>query len=231
MSAAFLSSIRSIHYRDHAEQFLQQSTTRPSSREEIEPWRRGRARYWCWCIEVDNSAVLARLENFQQHLSAFLLANYQRQPHITVAVCGFWLSEGDTHRFNDDFSQSQLAVQRRNLEHLAPEAFKLQVLGGNSFQSAPFLEVVDDSAKGNLEQLRRCLLDTSDDFRSSAYCPHITLGLYNGEHCTNDLLHRLTLIDDREPLSLKVSALSLMSYDSADLQGALKLEQRVLLSD
>lgn len=69
-----------------------------------------------------------------------------------------------------------------------------------------------------------------DDFRSSVYLPHITLGLYNGEYAASELLRLLTQGHSPEPLRLEVSALSLMSYDSADLTGALTLEQQVLLS-
>ncbi len=217
-------------YPEVVQRFIDQPFVRPVCRDDIEPWRKGRERYWFWCIELDDPAVLARYQRYQKRLSPFLLGDNQRQLHITLAVCGFWLGDEHKSRFNDDFGKQQLAVHCQNLAAYSGGHFELQVLGGNSFLSAPFLEVVDNSSDRKLRQLRDCLLDTRDDFRSSAYYPHITLGLYDCECRPCELLPLLIDDKDREPLTIEVSALSLMSYDSADLKGALKLEQRVLLS-
>ncbi len=217
------------YYRQLAESFTAQKWTQAATQSAIEPWRKGRERYWCWCVTVESKAVGDRIERYRQRLRPFLLENYQRQTHITVAVCGFWQADGGAPLLNDSYTADQLASQLNNLAIAGLRPFELQVLGGNSFSSAPFLEVVDNSAGNQLSRLRQCLLQGADDFRSSAYCPHLTLGLYDRGYPTSELHFLLSDHKDRQPLSLMVSSLSLMSYDARELAGPLILEKQVPL--
>jgi len=216
------------HYRQVAESFVAQPSTRAAHQSAIEPWRKGRERYWCWCITLEDGAILERFRRYQRRLSPFLLKNYRRQRHITVAVCGFWQEDYEAAEFNDSFTADQLAIQLDNLAALPLSPFELKVLGSNSFPSAPFLEVVDNSPNNQLSRLRQCLLLGTDDFRSSVYCPHLTLGLYDREYSTSELHFLLGDHEDRQPLSLMVSSLTLMSYDARELAGPLTMEKQVM---
>lgn len=217
------------YYRDLAEHFCARSLTQSARRADIEPWRKGRKRYWCWGIPLEAGAILERFERYQQRLSPFLLKNYRRQPHLTVAVCGFWQADQPTCVLNDNFTAEQLTIQLQRLASTSFRPFELSVLGGNSFAAAPFLEVVDNSPDNQLLKLRQCLLQGVDDFRSSVYCPHLTLGLYERSFPTSELHFLLGDHNDRQPLSLMVSSLSLMSYDARELGGPLTLERQVIL--
>lgn len=217
------------HYRTVAQRFLELSQTRAICVSDIEPWRQGRERYWCWCIEIDDALVLERIERYQRRLADRVVADYQRQPHLTLAVCGFWQAEPMADNQNDDFFEHDLQDQLSRLAQLPQSAVTLTVLGANSFASAPFLEVVDQSPQRALHQLRECLLPRECDFRTTDYCPHITLGLFHRSLNISPLHFLLTDPRDREPLTFEVSALSLMSYDGADLKGSLRLERRVSL--
>lgn len=217
------------HYRTLAQQFLELTQTRAISLSDIEPWRKGRERYWCWCIEIDDALVFERIERHQRRLADQVVADYHRQPHLTLAVCGFWQGAPTLDLNNDDFFEHDLQDQLSRLAQLPQSPLTLTVLGANSFASAPFLEIVDQSPQQRLHQLRECLLPRERDFRTIEYCPHITLGLFHRSLSISQLHFLLTDPRDREPLSFEVSALSLMSYDSADLKGPLRLERRVSL--
>jgi len=216
------------YYSEVAEYFRNQKLTHFACPSVVEAWRKGRQRYWCWCIALEDAAALDRCGRYQQRLSPFLLKNYRRQHHITVAVCGFWQPDNKTPAFNDSFTVDQLAIQLDNLAALSLSPFELKLLGSNSFSSAPFLEVVDNSPGNPLSRLRQCLLQDADDFRSGVYCPHLTLGLYDREYSTSELHFLLGNDEDRQPLSLMVSSLSLMSYDARELTGPLTMEKQVI---
>lgn len=215
------------HYHSIAVDFLAQQRVRPVNQNDIDPWRQGRQRYWCWCIEVSSDPIMARIERQQRRLNGLILPSYQRQPHVTLAVCGFWQSSPLVSPSNDDFFEDDLQRQLSLIADFPWPSFELRVLGTNSFASAPFLEVIDSSLENKLQRLRDCLSPQNDDFRSIGYCPHITLGLFHRALAISELHFLLSDPSDREPIPLSVSALSLMSYDSRDLAGALQLERRI----
>jgi len=217
------------HKQDVAKQFLLEPQTLAVDLGCLDTWRQGRDRYYCWVIEVDCESILARVRRWQDRLAPWLVSYYVRQPHMTLAIGGFW-RDGQIQRVhNDDFLASDLEHQIDRLGRLRSADLQLQVLGSNSFPSAPFLEVGVGNVDG-LRRLRQCLTLASDDFRSAPYCPHITLGLYKRAYPTSELDFLMTNAADREPLPLSVTHVSLMSYDSRERGGCLRLERRIALA-
>ena len=218
------------HGQAIARQFLAEPFTRAADSGCLESWRQGRDRYYCWVIDVESAQIQQRIDRWQRRLAPWLLSGYQRQPHLTVAIAGFWQSEQTQRRRNDDFLTADLAQQLASLSNFPRTELALEVLGCNSFPSAPFLEV-KDSGDGYLSKLRQVLTPHGDDFRSIPYCPHITLGLYDRAYATAELRFLMTEAGDRDALPLSISHVSLMSYDSRHRAGPLQLEQRVALGN
>lgn len=213
-----------------AHQFLNEAHTRAADSGCLDSWRQGRDRYYCWVIDIESEPVRERIERWQQRLAPWLLNDYQRQPHLTVAVGGFWRPEQNQRIHNDDFLPDDLKQLLTQLRHFSQPVLELAVHGCNSFPSAPFLEVEDRSG-GYLSKLRQTLIPSGDDFRSIPYCPHITLGLYDRAYATSELSFLMTEETDRDALPLSVSHVSLVSYDSRHRAGPLRPEQRVPLGN
>jgi len=138
------------HYRSIAVEFLAQQRVRSVRYTDVEPWRQGRQRYWCWCIDVSSPQITARVERQQRRLSGLIMPSYQRQPHLTLAVCGFWQSLPLLSPRGDDFFEVDLQRQLSQIADFPWSSFELSVLGTNSFASAPFLEVIDPSHEHKL---------------------------------------------------------------------------------
>lgn len=231
----------SFYYPQVYQAFLDARFTLPSLPGDYPDWHKGRKNYYCWAISVGSSSkgsedILTRWQAAQQHYAYYLRKDYHHQLHITVAVCGFWQPKDLTFAHNDDFTPDQLNRQVEALEAMAanmasqdhPEDFwSVDVGGVNSFSSAPFLEVQDDH--GVLSSLRKLLLPSGDDFRSGAYCPHITLGLYRDCFEAATIATDFSSAIDTMPLRLNISSLDLLSYDARSATDPLKLERRIEL--
>lgn len=183
-------------------------------------WRRGRSRFGVWVIDADGAPVRERLQRAQAHLGAVLWPS-ARQPHITVAVGGFLCDEA---RHADDWAPARLAAQQAALEGLALRPFELQIGGLDSFDSAAFLQVLDPA--GGLASLREALVGAHHEYRDTAYCPHLTVGLYRRAVDKAALAAQLLAFDDGPPLSLSVTAVHWVSYAADELGGRLRVEHR-----
>ncbi len=202
-------------------------------------WHLGRARYALWAIDAEIFAVAKRLEDWRERLRDFLVAPYERPAHVTVAVCGFPCVAGRaTHEpaannvvpaRNDDALPAQLAAQEERLRALRLPPFTLRIRDLNSFASAPFLEVEDETAA--LSQLRAAVAPQAGEFRSTPYVPHVTVGIYSGAHRVSRLLPLMTReAENAEPIMLRVGAVGLYSYDTAHIGSPLRLDRRVTLT-
>ena len=69
--------------------FLAEPLTLRNERRDFPEWHRGRPHYLLWAIDTDLAAVRARVVAAQRALDGLLLDGYRRQPHITLALCGF----------------------------------------------------------------------------------------------------------------------------------------------
>ncbi len=212
--------------RDVWQRFLQAGNTRPAPALDPLHWRRGRHYYLCWALEVDDAAVVARWRYGQTLLADLLRPDYRRQPHITLAACGFW--QPGAVRWNDDCTAAVLRRQRQALASLQSGSVCLQVGGLSSFPSAAFLTLTDPD--GALSELRGALLGTATDFRTEPWCPHLTLGLYRHYRRTSLVAARGRELLDLPSLPLRLWTLSLLVYDARDTAGPLRCVRRLPLS-
>ncbi|HJW03453.1 MAG TPA: 2'-5' RNA ligase family protein [Azospira sp.] len=195
-------------------------------------WHRGRRRYGVWAIAADTPAITATVDNLQARLAPWLLPDYRRQPHITVALGGF---PAITRGWADDYSATCFATQVATLEQRAPAPLTLELGPCNTFTSAPYLSVGGDT--NELLQLRQALLDSHPEADSSAYTPHLTLGLYGGTYPLPSMRAHLNELSPRQNQVLEVRYLALMTYAAATIGGPLEtvarfdLQQRRLEAD
>lgn len=193
-------------------------------RRDYPEWHRGRQRYGVWTLPVDCPRVLARLTRARTHLGAWLHADYRRQAHVTLFVCGFPAGQA---RFDDDFPADRLAAQLDALRRLDARPFELHIGGLDSYASAPFLTVDDPDQR--LEPLRAALAGHSAEIRQSPFHAHLTVGLYARTVAGAGLQQRLGGFTDSEPLALPVRELHYSTYAAAELSGPLRTEHRLAL--
>jgi len=218
--------------------FISQGKTIATQQLDYPLWHKGRTRYGIWALEIDAANILLRFHSAQQALADYLLPQYQRQPHITLYVCGFldWLGP-QCPQANDNFSQHALEQQRVRLSDKLKEitqgqkGFNLQVGSVNSFSSAPYLQITDPHQ--HLGRLRAAFssgttLDNTDEFRSSPFTPHLTLGLYRDAFNCRTLDEEFQRINHQRgfetELPLTIKALHFMSYGSHCVGSSLRTE-------
>ena len=188
--------------------------TLPSEQRDFVEWRQGRHTFAVWAIDLEQPALLALSQEYQARLKPFLLADYVRQPHITLQIAGFPCT---TARLPDDFSASQRQAQIARLQALRQAPFAIEVAGVDSFASAAYF-TVNDSA-GGIARIRQALACAGDDdFR---YIPHVTFGLYRAAFPMLEVLQQLAAVLTFQPLPLTISKISLISYQAAVIGGAL----------
>ena len=181
-------------------------------------WRRGRSRFGVWVIDADVAPVRERLQRARVHLGDALWPS-RRQPHITVAVGGFLCDEA-VH--DDDWAPARLAAQQAALQALALRPFTLQIGRLDSFDSAAFLQVHDP--EGGLTRLREALVGSHHEYRDTAYCPHVTVGLYRQAVAKTALTAQLQSLANGPALSLPVTAVHWVSYAAQTLGSVLRIE-------
>jgi 2'-5' RNA ligase len=193
--------------------FVAAGLTIANVRRDFVEWHHGRPRYLLWAVDVDRPAVQAAQAAAARHLDGLLLGGYLRQPHITLALCGF---PGATAERDDDYTAQALAAQLAALDALAPSAFELDIGALASFASAPYLGVTDRD--GSLGRLRRALGGPREE---ADYVPHVTVGLYDAAWPVAAVLPRLEGFVAARPLACRVTGIRLMSYAAADIGGPL----------
>lgn len=184
-------------------------------------WHKGRSRYGIWMVPIDCPQVLGYMAEVTDQL-ADLLHPTQRQPHLTVFVCGF----EQPHRVqDDDFTAVQLQQQRTALEALRYSACTLQVGRPDSFSSAAYLSVIDPD--GHLAVWRSALGERCSEIRFGPYEPHITLGLYRQQISAAALRERLDRLPAPPKLSMSVNRLEYANYSAMDMFGPLRCQQSI----
>jgi 2'-5' RNA ligase len=201
----------------------QSQETIPSPVHDHPNWHHGRQDYSVWLIELGGMEVSQKVAAAREHLSPFLLKPYQRQPHITIFVCGFL---ADTPQYDDDYSAGQLERHAHLLKVSAVKPFTVEIGGLNSFASAPFLEVADP--EGGLDRVRSLLLSTGKEIGRSSYTPHITVGLYSGAFPGSMINERISSFP-KDPCKLMVDRITLATYQAREMAGALTYRYAVAL--
>ena len=190
-------------------------TVRNVRRDFVE-WHLGRTAYVLWALDFDTAALLPRMHAAQAQLADLLLDGYCRQPHITLSLCGF-PSNSPVHA--DDFGPEliQAQVQAVRELHLAP--FEIEIGGLDTFTSVPYFTVTETS--GQLAAVRACLTARGAQAASGDYVPHVTVGLYADAWPLAAVQARLKDCVLPEPVRVPVRGISLLSYQAADIGGAL----------
>lgn len=196
--------------------FLDAGHTLENVRRDFPEWHRGRPRYLLWALDVDLPPVRVQVAQAARHLDGLLLGGYVRQPHITLALCGF---PADTAQADDDFGAGHLADQLDALRRAACPPLELEIGRLASFSSAPFL-AVRDSGPG-LARLRQALAGEARP-AGGPYLPHVTVGLYKGRWPSPEIQARL---DSHEGTlhPCRLTRLSLMSYTASEIGGPLRI--------
>ena len=197
--------------------------TIPSPVHDHPDWHRGRQEYSVWLIELGSIGVCQKIDAAREHLSDFLIKPYQRQPHITVFVCGFL---ADTPRYDDDYSSERFERHLHLLREAAGRPFTLEIGGLNSFASAPFLEVADP--EGGLDRLRAPLLSTGKEIGRSNYIPHVTVGLYSGAFPGSVVSERIYSFP-KAPCKVTVNRVTFASYRAQEIAGPLTYRHEAVL--
>ena len=197
--------------------------TIPSPVHDYPGWHRGRQDYSVWLIELGGEEVFQKIDAARELLSDFLIKPYQRQPHITIFVCGFL---SDTPRYDDDYSAEQFERHLHLLREAAGKPFTVEIGGLNSFASAPFLEVAD--LEGGLDRLRALFLTTGKEIGRSDYTPHVTVGLYSGAFPGSVVTGRISSFP-KAPCKVTVDQITFASYRAREMYGTLTYRYEVLL--
>ena len=197
--------------------------TIPSPVHDHPGWHRGRQDYSVWLVELDGMEVFQKIDAARELLSDFLIKPYQRQPHITIFVCGFL---ADTPYHDDDYSAEQFERHLHLLREAAGKPFTLEIGGLNSFSSAPFLEVAD--LEGGLDRVRALLLTTGKEIAMNDYTPHITVGLYSGAFPGSVVTGRISSFP-KAPCKVTVDKITFASYRAREMSGALTYRHEVVL--
>jgi len=196
-------------------------TTIPSETRDYPEWHHGRESYAVWVLRCDQSkAIQKKFSTAREHLKGYLLEPYQRQPHITLFVCGFLVEED---QYNDDFTQVEMDAQIRVLEKANIQQFEIKIGSMNSFASAPFLEIHDPD--GGIPHLREVLSRGASEFRTAPYRPHLTVGLYADAFQSKQVLERMSDFSS-EPLRWRVEQITLATYRAEEFAGELSYEYK-----
>lgn len=194
------------------------NTTMQTERRDFVEWHRGRSPYVFWALDVDVPQLRAELVRAAECLGGLLLGDYQRQPHVTLDLCGF-PRRVSTHE--DEFDQAFLDAQIARLRTVNLPSFEIEIGGLESFISAPYLALRDPSSA--LTAIRACLADTSSNRLQGHYVPHATVGLYAAAWPTAEVLARLRAFGASGMIRLRVERISLMSYAPAEIAGSLQI--------
>ena len=197
--------------------------TIPSPIRDYPEWHRGRQDYSVWIIELSGKELSKKVAAAREHLSDLLIKSYERQPHITVYVCGFLV---DTPLYDDDYSAGQQERHAQLLRAAAVRPFPVEIGGLSSFASAPFLEVAD--LEGGLRRVRALLSTTGKEISRSTYTPHITVGLYSGVFPGSVVFERLSYFP-KDPCRLTVDRITFATYQAREIGGALTSRHEVAL--
>jgi 2'-5' RNA ligase len=186
-------------------------------------WHRQRQRYGVWIVPVNDPLLLDYIEATRRRLADLLHSSEQRQPHLTLFVCGF---EQRARIADDDFAPAQLHQQIESLQSLRSAECSLPLGAPDSFAGAAFIPVTDPSSQ--LSRWRCALEEATKEIRQSTYVPHITLGLYKRKAAAEEIRERLGEIA-APSMSLRVSQLDYATYDARLHFGLLETRHIVTL--
>jgi 2'-5' RNA ligase len=196
--------------------FLSCEKTLATQNRDYREWHKGRGKFAVWTIEIRNTRVWSRFDAAMDCLEKFLFVPYQRQPHITLLVCGF-LTRNPC--FDDDYGSQSLQRHVQNLQQARITPFEIQIGGLNSFAAAPFLEVFD--VRGGLGQIREVLGSSHCEIRTRPYVPHLTIGLYAGAYPVGQVAEKISEFPENSWMTCLVDSITLSTYSAFEIAGPL----------
>ena len=199
--------------------------TIPSEQRDFPDWHQGRPVFAVWAIAVEDAAVVTRLRDLREALGGLLLPGCERQPHVTLQICGFPAAMATRH---DDFTMAHLSAHVDALAAERPEPFNLSIGDAFSFASAACLAVHDDA--GTLLRCRAAWQRAAPGSDCTPYVPHVTAGLYANAWPLMQVQNRLLSMQSLRRLPLRVRCLDWMAYDSRRIGGPLHTLLRVDLA-
>jgi len=179
-------------------------------------WRKGRSRYAIWAMDVDTPSLCTATTRIRQHLEDYLLPGYDRQPHITLSICGF---PAHTCRFDDDYTPAIFRKQINCLELARIRPFTIEIGAPETFTSAAYFSVRDD--EGGIARVRQALGNGGPGEQGFTYIPHLSFGHYRGQFSVAEVTQRLRSCPDLPCDQLNIRRLVLMTYDASVISGTL----------
>ncbi len=207
-------------------ELLKYSTTFGPLEGDFYEWHKGRPKYVVWVIEPNNEEFLKRYHLAQRYLSKYLINDYLRKPHITIAPCGFLMPEKN---YIDDYTTEIIRQDIERVFDLSLKSIEAEIQNILiSYAIAPGFEVLDHY---RILNILHDALSKNDHFEESySYFPHVTVGLYNAEWATDMIMKVLQEFPIEKNIALSFNALKLVSYDPTVSGGALTDELIIDLS-
>lgn len=187
----------------------------PTEQRDYPEWHLNRKQFALWYLQIEQSDGMAYCQRLTQHFSHFMIQPIQRQPHVTIFVCGFWL---DPVIRADEFSSLQLAKQLQQLQQSSLEPIQLQTGQIRSFESSLCIEIHDPQQR--LQQLRAILNQSATEIRVQPYFPHISLGIYRQAYDYDQIMASINAVE-QQYFTLHCSQLHFGYYQPQHLQGPL----------
>ena len=179
-------------------------------------WHCGREDFSLWYIEIEHPELLDYLNQLRADFSKFLYTPNNRQFHITLFVCGFITEQNPV--LDDDFGIEKLHQHIQDLTHHFPKKIQLKTGRINSFESALFVEIIDED--NVLLELRNLLGQSCAEIAPLDYCPHLTLGLYDQDFNSDLIFNHIKSIEQKS-FEFSVDQLTFGTYQAKILQGQL----------
>ena len=180
--------------------------------EDFVDWHQGCRRAALWAVDADRDDVHAAVGAVRDLYRDLLLPRYERQPHITVAFRGL-IPEPHCHPA-DAFTPVRLDGDLEALRSVRLAPFEVVVGGWGTFPMVPYLSV----SGPELLRLQQALVT------DPRYTPHVTAGHYRIATSIAGLYAIARDLKLPPPVSFAVERLALMTYDTADIAGPLRVE-------
>lgn len=196
----------------------QAALTIASEHRDFADWHRGRRQYALWAIDMPefDGAIVA----MRKHLAAYLLPGYARQAHVTLSVCGFPRHDAGPDDDVHGFSAADFAAQVDALRGAQLAPFAIEIGAAATFSSAAYFAV--DDPQGKLTRLHRTLTRDEEITGDPPYVPHLTFGLYRASYPIAQMLQHLRRGPNPQRRTHHVDRVSLMTYETAVVTGALR---------
>ena len=199
------------HHRELLETFLKSPRTLRNQDRDFPDWHKGRLWYYVWAVMIDDPVWQRLVEYATERLSAYLVDQYARQPHVTILPAGFVDQR-------DIVPASVMDI----CETIAP--FELSPGSLGSFTGSPCYPVINPGHQ--LHALRTALravaVDPDSQVVDEHYLPHLTVGLYDDSYDTQEVAQQIRRVAKPVSSPINVDAIHLLRYQCSSIKGPLE---------